>query len=183
MSRVKLANKIMDRAVLELAKGYRKPYAAALGATAAGALLAKKHLPPVMIDTKHWAAEDRLASEIAEIGKAKLEALRPIYDKFKGMVLPSDASYITRSGKSLVGADVLRDIEHSIKSQGKGTALSDEVIYDIGNSLKEYGLNPAKGSAMYDELMRGKIEPLFRQVSDDLDRARMPGLPYYWGAP
>ena len=79
MSKVKLATSIIHRVSKELAKGYRKSYAAALGATAGGGLLASTFIPSLtnprstMHDLKRqmdW------AQKVVGTGEAKIKALR-----------------------------------------------------------------------------------------------------------
>lgn len=181
MSRIKLANKIVDRAVTELAKGYRKPYAAALGATAGAGLLAKMLMPEVMSSTKTLRNQLEWADRIVGLNRAKVQALEPFYKEFGEMQLPAEGNYFTRTAKSMLGLDALKKLNMGLEDSGKVTGLSQDITKDLAETLGTYAIDAPKGNAMFSSLVKDKLNPLMIQLQDDMRRANTLGLPVYGG--
>lgn len=182
MSRVKLANKIVDRAVTELSKGYRKPYAAALGATAGAGLLAKMLMPEVMSSTKTLRNQLKWADRIVELNRAKVQALEPFYKEFGEMQLPADGNWLTRTAKSSLGLDALKKLNMNLEASGKVTGLSQDITTDLAKTLGTYSFDAPKGNAMFSSLVNEKLNPLMIQLQDDIHRANTLGIPIYGGS-
>ena len=170
MGRVKLANKIVDRAIDELAKGYRKPFGTALKTTAGAGLLAKMMMPEVMSSTKNFGTKLDWARKINSINEAKKEAIRPIIEKLQGYKLDPDAIWPVRLGNSSSG---INDLSILSASGADKTALGKEIMDNFAEIFGTYAGDGAKGSNMLKDLVKNKLDPLVEQMLSDSNHLKL----------